>query len=530
MKKYLVWLLTWLMTFPVALLNGCTSVPATQPDTAEKPIVPNTESLTVDTDFFKLELEAKTYPTITAERANELASVPLGELRAYTVGDETFIATYNVMQFGAKGDGKTNDVKAFLQAILAASEAGGGTVYVPEGTYYLKGRFDIPVGVTLRGTWTKEEGGTLILADPIEGLTPLAYFRLDDCTALKNLSFYYVKQSFAEPKKYAPTVGVIANPVGIELADLMFYNSWEMIYFAGASNGMTSVENVYGTPLSVGLTVDCAPDLNRIMGLDLRPDYYALCGFPGAPANGEEVKTLVDWMFDNTVGLISERIDWHCVYDYTCAGMKVGMWLRPSTKPAGDFQGPPSGYMYKFMMEGCQTGILADDIASSGFQFSLGSICCPATRESVAIRTGSGFVSYFSLNAVHVTGAPVTVIQSEGSGIISAVDCAFDYWTGESAWNIAGGTASAVRCSFGKAAQTMIFGNKVRSATMLACLMKAGTPDPDVSNLAKWVVGDDCGDFPALNNYDHPEFTGKAEPAAKNIILATDYGVQLLKF
>ncbi|MGA9451723.1 MAG: glycoside hydrolase family 28 protein [Verrucomicrobiia bacterium] len=42
---------------------------------------------------------------------------------------------FNVRSFGATGDGTNLDSPAINQAILAASEAGGGTVFVPAGTY-----------------------------------------------------------------------------------------------------------------------------------------------------------------------------------------------------------------------------------------------------------------------------------------------------------------------------------------------------------------------------------------------------------
>jgi len=42
---------------------------------------------------------------------------------------------YNVKQFGAAGDGETLDQYALQRAIDTCSEAGGGTVYVPRGTY-----------------------------------------------------------------------------------------------------------------------------------------------------------------------------------------------------------------------------------------------------------------------------------------------------------------------------------------------------------------------------------------------------------
>ena len=45
----------------------------------------------------------------------------------------------NVRQFGAKGDGTTDDVAAFNAAVRSAGEQGGGTVLVPPGTYHLSG-------------------------------------------------------------------------------------------------------------------------------------------------------------------------------------------------------------------------------------------------------------------------------------------------------------------------------------------------------------------------------------------------------
>jgi parallel beta-helix repeat protein len=46
---------------------------------------------------------------------------------------------FNVQDFGAKGDGITDDTAAIQKAIDAASAAGGGQVYVPTGTYIVSG-------------------------------------------------------------------------------------------------------------------------------------------------------------------------------------------------------------------------------------------------------------------------------------------------------------------------------------------------------------------------------------------------------
>lgn len=50
---------------------------------------------------------------------------------------------YNIMDYGATGDGKTDDASAIQKAINACSEAGGGTVLVPSGHTFLCGPFKL---------------------------------------------------------------------------------------------------------------------------------------------------------------------------------------------------------------------------------------------------------------------------------------------------------------------------------------------------------------------------------------------------
>ena len=68
---------------------------------------------------------------------------------------------FNVKDFGAMGDGKTLDSKAINLAIEAASKAGGGTVYIPSGTY-LSGSIHLKSNICL----FINQGAT-ILAAPV---------------------------------------------------------------------------------------------------------------------------------------------------------------------------------------------------------------------------------------------------------------------------------------------------------------------------------------------------------------------------
>ncbi|NOK57916.1 MAG: hypothetical protein GFH25_541186n180 [Chloroflexi bacterium AL-N10] len=49
------------------------------------------------------------------------------------------MATFNILDFGARGDGQSNDANAIQQAIDACHATGGGTVLVPAGRSYLSG-------------------------------------------------------------------------------------------------------------------------------------------------------------------------------------------------------------------------------------------------------------------------------------------------------------------------------------------------------------------------------------------------------
>lgn len=59
--------------------------------------------------------------------------------------------TFNVRDFGAKGDGLTNDSSAIQLAIEAAYAAGGGVVWFPDGTYLLLTALNLRSGVVLGG-------------------------------------------------------------------------------------------------------------------------------------------------------------------------------------------------------------------------------------------------------------------------------------------------------------------------------------------------------------------------------------------
>jgi polygalacturonase len=90
-----------------------------------------------------------------------LAAGPLPWSEANTILSETTVPTFpnktfNVTDYGAKGDNSTDNTSAFQKAISACNAAGGGQVVVPSGTYvtgaiYIKSNVNLHLnsGVTL---------------------------------------------------------------------------------------------------------------------------------------------------------------------------------------------------------------------------------------------------------------------------------------------------------------------------------------------------------------------------------------------
>ncbi len=78
---------------------------------------------------------------------------------------------FNVMNFGASGDGKVKDTAALQKALDACAQAGGGTVLVPAG-FYLTGSLQIKSNTTL----SLENKSALIASADIEDY-PLARVR-----------------------------------------------------------------------------------------------------------------------------------------------------------------------------------------------------------------------------------------------------------------------------------------------------------------------------------------------------------------
>ncbi len=99
--------------------------------------------------------------------------------------------TFNVLDFGAKGDGVADDASAIQDAIDACSQAGGGQVLFPTGHTFMAGPIELKSNIDLH-----LEVGATLLANPNEDIYQLSAFGENRgegmmwlwCDSIENLS------------------------------------------------------------------------------------------------------------------------------------------------------------------------------------------------------------------------------------------------------------------------------------------------------------------------------------------------------
>lgn len=87
---------------------------------------------------------------------------------------------YNVIDFGAKGDGKTDDASAIQKAIDRCSEAGGGQVLLPIGKTFLTGPIELKSNVDLHISVN-----SVLKCNPDESIYHLSAFRANEGEGMK---------------------------------------------------------------------------------------------------------------------------------------------------------------------------------------------------------------------------------------------------------------------------------------------------------------------------------------------------------
>ncbi|MBJ6363179.1 RICIN domain-containing protein [Paenibacillus sp. GCM10012307] len=396
----------------------------------------------------------------TAQKAHAADPAPNWQLidPKYPTTD-TIVAAYNVKDFGATGDGVT-DVTAIFQNLLdSLDRLGGGTLFVPEGKYVIRGNLEIPKGITIRGEWNKPVKG-----QPIQGTILMAYagrgnenatpfITMVTSSAVMDLSIWYPEQLPNSITAYPPTI-LIGKPnyFGNEYANVKnvtLVNAYSGIIFSRQNGGAGPVINgVYGTPLSRGIEFDNIVDIGRIDWVDFAPEYWSGSGLTNAPAPNGAFK---QWIYNNGTGIVMRRNDWSYTTNVTIDGYNVGYLGGPSvTTPGSD----PNGHHYNLNFIRNKTAIKFDSVNEVGIMFTKVTIDQSESGIVVGPNTkGVVQLSASSINAVNAIAVDATsrVRISMQQGTVAAGTV-----------QINGGTFTASNSDFNNAAPQVVLGTEAR--------------------------------------------------------------------
>ena len=296
---------------------------------------------------------------------------------------DVVIQTQNVKDFGAKGDGKTDDSAAFIAALAAAVKAGGGIVYAPAGRYRFEHEVNIPAAITLRGDWVSPQAGGLGKGTIFEiavGRGDAAgkpFMDMSVASSLRDVTFYYPDQDIRAIAPYPYTIRTCFNGY---LRHITFVNAYRAIShgYGNTNGGNLLAEHIYGTPLDIGLYVNVGFDYSSAASIRFSPIYWP--AFETAVGNHKPglAVAVARWTYAHATGIMGgDSATLHgcgIVVDGYRRGMcfwqcAVGVWMGGKLSAVSGGAGM-RGQFYDVRLLNCAQALCLDSVQEHGDIFS----------------------------------------------------------------------------------------------------------------------------------------------------------------
>jgi hypothetical protein len=371
---------------------------------------------------------------------------------------------YPVAQFGAKGDGKTDDTAAFQKALDAAGKAGGGVVYAARGNYFFAGHLVVPKAVTLRGVWESvpshvgvrdagapkptDDGTTFLVTENRGKEDGSPFITLNDNATLKGVVLYYPDQNpEEEPAAYPWAVAMRGkNPAVLAVELLNPYNGID-----AGNNERHLIRDVHGQPLRRGIYVDVIFDIGRIENVHFNP-WWSL------------KPKLFQWQQQHGEAFIFGRSDWQYVFNTFCFGYNVGYKF---IQTAG---GVCNGNFLGIGADDCFSAVVVENCAPMGLLISNGEFVSFHGPDPTMVRVGDGNAGSVRFMNCAFWGPCNQIAKIAGHGTVGFSDCIFMQWDhvkeGRHALRVESGTVLVRGCEFQANKPQIELGEKVRRAVI----------------------------------------------------------------
>jgi hypothetical protein len=305
------------------------------------------------------------------------------------------------------------DAAPALQGVIdAVSKAGGGTVYLPAGTYTVASRVTVREGVTLRGDNDVSDAAhsTLlrITADKGNEEAPAA-FTIERGSGLVGLSFWYPEQRVPDPIPYPWTVKNAAMPANDNqtIADCTFINSWKAICIGPEGNELHTFRKLRICALKTGISIDSTTDIGRICKVSISPGWWSGCSLPGRPSPAALQAYLLS---NDTVAVDIGRSDWEYICGLFVDGYRRGLVFRKGVR------GTTNAVMAYSLVSGCAVAVEVSALNQVGFS----AYGCIFDGKESALLAPESFDAVAQFHSCNFVGA----VQQRGSGVVTGHACA----------------------------------------------------------------------------------------------------------
>ena len=370
-------------------------------------------------------------------------------------------SAFNVRDFGARGDGRTDDTAAIQRAIDAAAQLQGGVVALPPGNYLVASHLTVKAFVTLEGVWRAPKSGPvgsgstlLAVADKGRGDgTP--FITLERNATLAGVTIFYPEQTRPVPVPYPWTIRAAGDDVS--LLNLLLVNPWQAVNLDGA--GRHFIHGLYAHPLYRGLYIDAIFDVGRIDQVHFwpfwAPDDFALHSFTA----------------NNLESFVIGRTDWQYMSNCFTIFPKVGFrFLRTKA-------GPPNGVFTTCGSDVGPKAVVVDEAGpGSGISFVNGqfmsAIEIAETNRGPVKFTACGYWGLDKRGAARI-GSEVTRSHAviRGTGHVTFNSCNFHGWnradTGDPCIRVESGGVTVTACEFAESWPTLSLAPAVEAAIIM---------------------------------------------------------------
>lgn len=465
----------------------------------------------------------------------KLAFPQMGSTDYYS--DELPIYNFNVLDFGAVADGKTDCTNEIQQALTMAGTVGGGTVYIPAGRYCVKGNLRVPEMVTLRGDFSAPDDesapseGTVLLAysgrNDKEG-SPFVVLSMSAC--LQNMTIYYPEQKAGDICYYPPTVSAnhMRNNYSADsqsIKNVWFVNSYYIFDMESAPyTGLHLIQNIYGTPLDTGFAVKMCKDVGRIEGVYFSPQYWIKAQERGiaSKVSDEDNQKMFDYVYENSEGIKIYSSDWEYIYNYNANGLSSALQFPREDNHSSNIQITHSSFLK------CRYGIDVYVMNSMGSSFSNMTVVCADDENSAAVISHRSSDNPLMFNNCDFISSEGSAVYLEGAEIAQFVNCSFSGGNGKYTIENLGASLMLLQCEFVNKEKHILCHEEAKGIQVLGCKFHGAEDIKNEKKESYKTVVDNSGlNLPVMSGISHIYSENLPLPKSKNIYYIYSYGAKI---